>query len=136
MVNVNDIFTSKYLRASDLNDKPHLVTIVDADVVEMDNGNKILVHFVEFEKGLILNRTNCGNLADYLGADTALWHGQQTVMFPTWVDYQGKSVEAIRVRKPKPQAAKPTALAAQAPAGGPPKGHPAAMEDLADEVPF
>lgn len=127
MVNVNDIFTSKYLKASDLRDKPHLVTITGAEPIKMDEGMKILVHFLEFEKGLVLNKTNSGNLSDYLGPDTDQWHGKQTVMFPTWVDYQGKSTEAIRCRKPKPQAAAPVKEE------GPPRGHPAALDD---EVPF
>lgn len=106
MVNVNKIFTSDYLRADELNDKPHLVTISGTEVVTMQDGtNKILVRFVEFDKGLLLNKTNASNLTEYLGPETDNWHGQHTVMFPTYVDFQGKSVEAIRVRKPKPQAA-------------------------------
>lgn len=125
MVNINNVFTSDYLRAADLEEKPHLVTIKDAGMVTMqDNTQKILVTFNEFERGLLLNKTNAYNLSEYLGPDTDSWIGQQTVLFTAWVDFQGKSVEAIRVRKPKPQAAK----AAPAPAPAP--------RELDDRVPF
>lgn len=125
MVNINNVFTSDYLRAADLEEKPHLVTIKDAGMVTMqDNTQKILVTFNEFERGLLLNKTNAYNLSEYLGPDTDSWIGQQTVLFTAWVDFQGKSVEAIRVRKPKPQAAKPAAAPAPAP------------RELDDRVPF
>lgn len=144
MVNINNVFTSDYLRAIDLDERPHLVTIRDTTLVTMnDQSQKICVLFNEFDRGLLLNKTNAHNLSEYLGPETDGWIGKQTVIFTAWVDFQGKSVEAIRCRKPKPQA---TAMAAQRPVtgqaaqmiqSGPPKGHPAAMEDLdGDQVPF
>ena len=103
MVNINNVFDSDYLRAMDLEDKPHLVTITGVDMKVMNDGtNKLCLHTLEFKKGLLLNKTNANNLSDYLGPETDGWHGKQCVLFTTWVDFQGKSVEAIRVRKPKP----------------------------------
>ena len=135
MVNINTVFDSDYLKAADLEDKPHLATITKVDLETMrDNTQKLLVSFKEWEKGLLLNVTNANNIAAFCGPETDDWIGKQIVLFTAWVDFQGKSVEAIRVRAPKPQKAM-TAQAAQAPAG-PPKGHPAAMEDLDAEVPF
>jgi hypothetical protein len=125
MVNINNVFTSDYLRAADLEEKPHLVTIKDVGMVTMqDNTQKLLVTFNEFDRGLLLNKTNAYNLSEYLGPDTDAWVGHQTVLFTAWVDFQGKSVEAIRVRKPKPQAAKPAAAPTPAP------------RELDDRVPF
>lgn len=138
MVNINNVFESDYLKAADLEDKPHLATITKVDLETMrDNSEKLLVSFEEWEKGLLLNVTNANNIAAFCGPETDDWIGKQIVLFPTWVDFQGRSVEAIRVRAPKPKAGK--AMAAQGPtvaAKGPPKGHPAALEDLDNEVPF
>lgn len=135
MVNINNVFDSDYLKATDLNDKPHLVTITNVEFETMrDNKQKLLVSFKEFDKGLLLNLTNANNIAAFAGPETDGWIGRQIVLFTAWVDFQGKSTEAIRVRAPKHKAA--TTQAAQAPVG-PPPGHPAAMEDLAgDNVPF
>lgn len=138
MVNINSVFDSDYLKAADLEDRPHLATISKVTVETMrDNTQKLLVAFDEWEKGLLLNVTNANNIASFCGPETDNWMGRQIVLFTAWVDFQGKSVEAIRVRQPKEKSV-PVQRAAPKPAAsnGPPKGHPAAMEDLDDEVPF
>lgn len=128
MVNINNVFESDYLRALDLDGKPHLATVTKVELETMrDNKQKLCVSFKEWDKGLLLNQTNANNIAAFAGPETDGWVGKQIVLFSAWVDFQGKSVEAIRVRAPKHKAV--TALAAQAPAG-PPPGHPAALEDL------
>jgi hypothetical protein len=95
---------------------------------------KLCLSFAEFEKGLVLNKTNATNIAAFCGPDTDGWIGKKIVLVSAMVDYQGRSVEAIRVRAPKTPHPRPAA--AQAPASkpaGPPPGHPAALDD---EVPF
>lgn len=132
MVNINTVFQSDYLKASDLDDQPHLATITEVELKTMNDGEqKLCVSFQEWDKSLLLNKTNANNIAAFCGPETDGWVGRQIVMAPALVDYQGKTVEAIRVRAPKP---KPKAAPAQAPArSGPPPGHPA---NLDDEVPF
>lgn len=148
-MNINTLFQSDYLKCSDLEDSPRLVTIKDWEVATMqDDTQKLCVKFLEFDKGLLLNKTNANNIAGFLGPETDHWIGKQVVMVPAMVDFQGKSVEAIRVRAPKTPgrpAAKPlqgipksrdTATELR-PASGPPAGHPAAMDDLdTDSIPF
>lgn len=135
MVNINTVFESDYLKAADLDGKPHLATITKVELETMrDNKQKLCVSLKEWDKGLLLNLTNANNIAAFAGPETDDWIGKQIVLFTAWVDFQGKSTEAIRVRPPKHKAT--TALAAQAPTG-PPPGHPAALEDLdAAEAPF
>ena len=108
MVNINTIFQSSFLKASDLDDKPHLATVTHVTLEDMTDGErKLCVHFEEWEKGLLLNKTNANNIAGFCGPETDGWIGKKIVMLPTMVDFQGKSVEAIRVRAPKTPAPKP-----------------------------
>ena len=124
MVNINNVFQSDYLKAADLEDKPHLATITSVELRTMNDGEqKLCVSFREWEKSLLLNKTNANNIASFCGLETDGWAGRQIVMAPALVDFQGKTVEAIRVRAPKvPKAAAPP----------PPADH----RELDDAVPF
>lgn len=135
MANINSVYPSKYLSAADLEDQPRIATVSNVTFESMTDGeSKLCVWFSEYAKGLILNKTNANNIASFLGPETDAWGGHQIVMAPAMVDYQGRSVEAIRVRAPKNRQAPPAAQnTVQQPQGGPPKGHPA---DLDDSVPF
>jgi hypothetical protein len=85
--------------------------------------------FAEFDRGLLLNRTNIRTLADFLGNDTGTWIGKKIVVYtdPT-VSFGGRTVGGIRVRAPKQAVqVKPTPAPA-APAG--------AFDDLDDDIPF
>jgi hypothetical protein len=133
MVNINSAYPTKYLAANDLGDQPRLGTIKTITFEEMNDGqSKLCVWLNEYDKGLILNKTNANNIAGFLGPETDAWMGHQIVMVSTMVDFQGRSVEAIRVRAPKNRPAPAPRTVAQ-PQSGPPPGHPA---DLSDEVPF
>ena len=52
---------------------------------------------------MVMNKTNASNIANVYGDDTADWRDQEIVLFSAMVDFQGKSVEAIRVRAPQPK---------------------------------
>ena len=99
-------FPSKWLRAADL-DGPRLVTIkaVKDEDVAGDGFDKPVAYFHGEEKGLGLNITNCRTIEDILGTDDVdQWIGQPIVLFKTQTDYQGKRVDCIRIRAPKPGA--------------------------------
>jgi hypothetical protein len=127
MVDISTVFQSKYLSANDIGDEPMLATVTGWDYATMQDGaHKIALSFKEFDRPLVLNKTNARNIAQFCGNDTDDWVGKQIVMVTTLVDYQGQSVDAIRVRAPKskPPTARPAAVAATT-IDGPPKGHPA-----------
>jgi hypothetical protein len=139
MVNINEIFQGDYLKAYDfggIEGRPVLATINHVTLETMnDNSQKICLHLREYEKGILLNKTNATVIASYAGSDTDDWNGKQVVIYVAMVEFQGKSTEGIRLRQPKPQpiAAKPVHVAPQpAQQYAPPAGHPA----LDDEVPF
>ena len=116
MVNINTVFQSDYLKADDfggIEAKPVLATISHVTLETMnDKTEKICLHLRNYDKGILLNKTNATTIASYAGPDTDDWNGKQVVIYVAMVEYQGKSTEGIRVRQPKPQAqSKPIAQA-------------------------
>lgn len=126
-MNVNDAFPSKYIKADDLQGREVTVTI---DRVEMENigqgqnqDRKPVAYFQGKQKGLVLNKTNSMNIASVYGPETSGWTGRQVTLFSAWVDYQGKSVQAVRVRPAFAQGQQ----APVAPSARPPQQAPAQM---------
>lgn len=141
MTNVNDIYTSNYLTAADLQGKEPIVTITQVDVVKMNDGQvKICIFPNNKPKGVVLNKTNARAVNDLYGPETDSWIGKRIKLVTVWTDYQGKPVQAIRIVPPgvdamQQRGAAPPADDWQAPparTAAPPPGHPA----FDDEVPF
>lgn len=141
MVSINEAFPSNYLKAADLKGRNALVTISHADYEMIGDDKKLVLFFDGKDKGMVLNKTNAGNIAAAYGDDTDDWKGQQIVLFEAMVDYQGKTVAAIRVRQPmakdRPQgqpqrAARPSSADIENPA--PPID--GARRDMNDDIPF
>lgn len=120
-------FPSEYLRAADLDDKPALFVMDHVKMMDVGDDHKPVLFFQQHDKGLVLNKTNANTISGLYGDDSDEWSGREIVLFPTMVDFQGRSVEAIRVRAPKKKAA-------------PPQPKPAPAEDrgarIDDEIPF
>jgi len=139
---ISDAFPSKYLKASDLQDRNINVVIDRAEPEEVGEGErKPVLYFQGKTKGLVLNKTNSRAIAAAYGDDTDDWEGRPLVLFPAMVDFRGDTVEAIRVRLPKPKpAAAPTADEPSKPAA-PPAGtfderNPPPIDDFDDDIPF
>jgi len=102
MSSYKDKFPSKWLRAVDL-EKPRLVTIKKIAEEEVGDDLKPVAYFHGEEKGLGLNITNCRSIEEIVGSDDVdMWEGKTVVIFRTQTDYQGKRVDCIRIRAPKP----------------------------------
>jgi hypothetical protein len=96
---IDDVFSSKYLKASDLRGRDVLVTIAGVEEANLKGGDKkLLMTFAGKEKGLIVNKTNANRIAQMFGRDTDRWVGKQITLFPTQVEFQGDYVDAIRVK--------------------------------------
>lgn len=150
-MNIDEVFASKWLKAADLKERDHTVTIAAAEPQKMPNENKtkIALYFTGKEKGLLLNVTNAKRIAQMFGKETDKWIGKQVVIFPTQVEFSGDMVAAIRVKGVLPQRQEGKEFGPQVfhqtvrESDGPPPGHPAAEPprrtsfDLeGDEVPF
>jgi hypothetical protein len=100
---VSEAYPSKYVSAADLKGENKIVTMTVVDMEKIGDDMKPVLYFRGTEKGLVLNKTNANKIAEIYGDDTEDWRDQQVVLFPTMTDYQGKSVEAVRVRQIMPK---------------------------------
>lgn len=132
-MNINEQFPSKYLKASDLNGGKVLVTIKDCIVETLGEDRRPVLYFSGKEKGVVLNKTNATNISDAYGPDTEDWTGRKVVLYVADVDFQGRSMEAIRIRKPRDNELNGGSEAAKE-ATVPPRFEGAAIGD--DDVPF
>lgn len=128
----DEVFPSKYLKASDLVGKPITVTIERAPLETLKNPEgreqaKTVLYFSGARKALPLNLTNWDACAEICGADTDDWPGHQIELYPTKTQMGGKMVDCVRIRPPAQrslQMSKPPAAGAQM------------ADDIDDEIPF
>jgi hypothetical protein len=71
------------------------MVIDDVFKEDIGDGTKPVVHFRDQTKGLVLNATNFGAIANQHGDETDDWRGKAVTLYPTRV---GKRVDAIRIR--------------------------------------
>ena len=110
-MNINDAFPSKHLKASDLKGSAVAVTVSHVDIEEIGQkkDKKMVLYFEGKDKGLVLNKTNSKKISELLGStETDDWAGQRIAIYPSETEYQGDTVECIRVKTPsKTTGAKP-----------------------------
>ena len=95
---IDSLFPSKYLRASDLDgDTP--VTMKSLILEEINGEKKPVLHFREPLKPLVLNKTNTKTIGSLHGSEPDNWPGERVILYPTEVDFRGDIVDGIRVRK-------------------------------------
>jgi hypothetical protein len=98
----SDMTQSKYMKAADL-DEDTVVTVTKVGQINLAREGatpdmKWAIRFKEFDKPMVLNKTNIKRLEKALGDETDLWSGKQVVLFVDEVDYQGDLVPAIRIK--------------------------------------
>jgi hypothetical protein len=110
MPELNEVFTSRYIKADDLlhpkTKEPIdvVVTISDAEIVILKNDHgedekKLVLYFRGKEKGLVVNLTNGRMIEQLLGSgNTDKWMGKQIILYREMVAFKGKIGPAIRVR--------------------------------------
>jgi hypothetical protein len=140
-MNLDDLFPSKYMKASDIGDDSLSLIMDEVRIEEMSDGKrKPVLYFQNADKGLVLNKTNGNIIGAVYGKDADGWSGHPVSLISVPVDYQGKTVDAIRVRV-RSQARKPSLQAqpaqsdyAEAKGRAPVKTARTALED--DDLPF
>lgn len=108
--NISEVYQSNsdFLKAEDIGTNFWTVTIREIGMKDFDDGTrKLFVAFVELDKSLVLNKTNADMIGELFGKDTDGWVNHQIMLMTMPVDYQGKKVQAIRVRAPAQQQAMP-----------------------------
>lgn len=129
MTSVNALFPSNFLKAEDF-PQPRVVSIHRLEMQEInDNGGKTqkpVLFFNELgDRSLVLNKTNAGRIAEFLGDNVEGWPRQYVELYVEMVDFQGKRVPAIRARRPQQQQGyQQPPQQAQQPMAGVPAGYP------------
>ena len=107
MTNFRTAFPSKYLKSEDVT-KPSVVEIKSLDFEDVGAGQrqerKLVAHFVNVPKGLVLNLINSETIAEICRTnDYEQWPGHHIEIYPTKTEFQGKRVPCLRVREPAQQ---------------------------------
>ena len=97
-MHIDQLYPSKFLRCSDLNNKPLRVTIKSLKREDVVGEQKVIMSFTNGTNQLILNKTNARAIAKELGDETKTWPGKEIVLIPAVVDFKGDTVDAIRIR--------------------------------------
>lgn len=126
-----NIFPSKYIKATDLQGREATVTIERAEIETLGDDRKLVLYFKGKEKGLVTNRTNADRIAHMYGTNTDNWIGQPIVLFCDMVNFQGRVVEAIRVRAPARHTRSPDNITT-----GPQRTKPPLDEARGDDIPY
>lgn len=134
----SEAYPSKYLKAGDLRGN-NVKVVIDRVVMEdIGDSEKPVIFFVGKEKGLVLNKTNANNIVILYGDEMDDWSAREIVLFPAMVDFQGRTVEAIRVRGPRANektAVKPAQHDDENPAPKP-KAKKSSVDDPIEDPPF
>lgn len=95
----DDFFPSRFMKASDVNKENPILTIMDVncEVIGEDSQNKLVLAFRETTKELVMNKTNAVNIGEIYGNNPNGWIGKRVELFTTFVDFRGKSIEAVRI---------------------------------------
>jgi hypothetical protein len=94
-------FPSKYLKASDLQGVEVTVFIDHVAMEDINKGEmKPVIYFRGKKKGVVLNKTNSRKIEAAYGDETDEWSGQPIILYEAEVDFQGDTVQAIRVKIP------------------------------------
>lgn len=137
---ISAMMPSSYLKKEDV-PTPALVTIsrFTHENLAQDGqpkDEKWVMHFNEFDRGLVMNPTNLQLAALALGSDdTDDWLGRQIVLYtdPN-VSFGGKLVGGLRLRARKQS--RPAAAPAAPPPPPPPRAPVASFDDMDDDIPF
>ena len=119
---ISSAFPSEYLRASDLQGHTVTVTMSHVSMQDLNGDPKPILHFQGKDRGMVLNKTNANKIAEMFGDDTDNWSGGQIILYEAMVEFQGKTVPAIRIRL--------------APRAGPAKQPVPANDSPNDDIPF
>jgi hypothetical protein len=133
MAKRDEVFPSKYPKASDLNGKPIAVVIESAvqetlKTLDGKEQTKTVLYFKGAKKALPLNMTNWDAVAAATGEDdTARWPGHTIALYPSTTKMKGETVDCIRIRPPAQR---------ELPKVKPPAPKPPEADDMDDHIPF
>lgn len=95
----SQMFPKLYIAAEDLGDKAYNATIAGfGPVAIFDDGERPVLMFKEFKKGLVLKPSIVSVLIWLHGDETDDWVGKQIQLYNELVTFKGKTAPAVRLR--------------------------------------
>lgn len=97
---LNEVYGGNYLKAEDIKEHgPVRVVVESVTIMDADDGKKkAVLHFRGKDKSLPLNITNANMVAELYGDEMDDWEGKRLTLYVCKVDFQGKRVDAIRIK--------------------------------------
>ena len=103
-LNIDEIYSSfgEKLKGKDLIGlDPTTLTVKEVERVNFKDGApKLVLHFVEIEKSMIVNATNARRLAKLISPDASEWIGKQITIAHALTEFKGEMVDTIEVQVP------------------------------------
>jgi hypothetical protein len=96
-VNINEVFPSKYLKASDLQGKSVKVVVDRIEIEKMGEDTKPVLYFKGKGKGMVLNKSNAQVIAAHYSPETAGWLGKEIKLYPGKVNFNGQMVDSLKI---------------------------------------
>lgn len=132
-MNIGSAFPSAYLKAADLQGRSVTVIMARVTMEDISSDHKPVLYFQGKDRGLVLNKTNSNVIAEMHGWETDDWGGKPVTIYPARVEFQGKIVDAIRVKLEAPQQRQAPPAPPAAPPQQPARQAPVVVDD---EIPF
>ena len=103
-MNVDDMYSSKYLKSDDLKGRTVMVTIesLAKEEVGRDKDVEWVATLRGKDKRWVLNKTNLYLIAQIHGKETEDWPGKEVELYAGQTSMDGKPCLGIRVRVPPP----------------------------------
>lgn len=98
-MDLDDFFTSTFLKATDLKGKPTVVTIAEASKGKTPDGKpQIVLGFKDTDKVFGINKVNGETIAGLIGTrDASEWIGHSVKLYPSRTEVNGQMKNCIRV---------------------------------------
>lgn len=99
MPNIEELYPptdAKYFRAEEIS-MPLSLKISKVEVQKLKDDQKLVLHFENETKQMVVNATNARDLAAKFGKDYSTWTGKTIVIGSVPVNFAGKQVKGIRI---------------------------------------
>ena len=101
---ISEAFSGSYLKAADLpQPRVRVVQSITMETIGEEKTSKPVLRFIGEQRGLVLNKVNGLEIANWYGDDTQAWIGQPVEVYAATTFFSGRQVPCIRVRRPAVQ---------------------------------
>ena len=92
-------FPTKYLKGDDI-EPGEIVSIKEVrdEIVGVEQESLPVLYLKEYDKGIVLNKTNAKSIVGIYGDDERRWDGKKLMLVTETVRFKGETTNAIRMR--------------------------------------